>query len=281
MLRIIFLLLLLGNAGYYMWSHGYLASMGLAPEVQSEPQRAQEQIKPDALVLPKQDAPQDKSSEPAESAPQEAQPPVVDDSAPAPKPEPEQEAKPEAKDAGAEAAALAAKEAKQAKEAREAKELKEAKAVKEPETCYQAGNIEESQADSIRRALASKAKGDWELVPSHQNGRWMVYMGKFPDAEFLDRKRGELRLMNIDFDRAGGNLEPGLSLGRFSTEEAAQRQLATFARQGVRTARVVQERPEVTTYALRLPKATATFRNDVALLVGKNLLPRALQACPK
>ena len=281
MLRIIFLLLLLGNAGYYMWSHGYLASMGLAPEVQSEPQRAQEQIKPDALVLPKQDAPQDKSSEPAESAPQEAEPPAVDDSAPTPKPEPEHEAKPETKDAGAEAAALAAKEAKQAKEAREAKELKEAKAVKEPETCYQAGNIEESQADSIRRALASKAKGDWELVPSHQNGRWMVYMGKFPDAEFLDRKRGELRLMNIDFDRAGGNLEPGLSLGRFSTEEAAQRQLATFARQGVRTARVVQERPEVTTYALRLPKATATFRNDVALLVGKNLLPRALQACPK
>ena len=280
MLRIIFLLLLLGNAGYYMWSHGYLASMGLAPEVQSEPQRAQEQIKPDALVLPMQDAPQDKSSEPAESAPQEAEPPVVDDSAPAPKPEPEQEAKPEGKDGKAEAADLAVKEAKEAKEAKE-KELKEAKAAKEPETCYQAGNIEESQADSIRRALASKAKGDWELVPSHQNGRWMVYMGKFPDAEFLDRKRGELRLMNIDFDRAGGNLEPGLSLGRFSTEEAAQRQLGIFTRQGVRTARVVQERPEVTTYALRLPKATASFRNDVALLVGKNLLPRALQACSK
>ncbi|MEG2977231.1 MAG: SPOR domain-containing protein, partial [Comamonas sp.] len=87
--------------------------------------------------------------------------------------------------------------------------------------------------------------------------------------------------MNIDFDRAGGNLEPGLSLGRFSTEEAAQRQLGIFTRQGVRTARVVQERPEVTTYALRLPKATASFKNDVALLAGKNLLPRALQACSK
>jgi hypothetical protein len=95
-------------------------------------------------------------------------------------------------------------------------------------------------------------------------------MGKFPDAEFMDRKRGELRLMNIDFDRAGGSFEPGLSLGRFSTEEAAQRQLATFARQGVRTARVVQERPDVTTYALRLPKATPTLRNEVAALAGKN-----------
>ena len=53
------------------------------------------------------------------------------------------------------------------------------------------------------------------------------------------------------------------------------------SRQGVRTARVVQERPDVTTYALRLPKATPTFRNEVATLAGKNLLPKALQACPK
>ena len=266
MLRIIFLLLLLGNAGYYMWSHGYLAGMGLAPELQSEPQRAQEQIRPDALVLPKQGAgAADKSSEPAEAEQPAAEAPAADDSAPASKPEPETKAK-------AESATIAAKEAKEAKEA---------KAVKEPETCYQASGIEEIQADSIRRALVSKAKGDWELIPSHQNGRWMVYMGKFPDAEFLDRKRGELRLMNIDFDRAGGGFEPGLSLGRFSTEEAAQRQLAIFTRQGVRSARVVQERPEVTTYALRLPKATVSFKKDVAALAGKNLLPKALQACAK
>lgn len=270
MLRIIFLLLLLGNAGYYLWSHGYLAGMGLAPELQSEPQRVQEQIKPDALVLPKSDvAPAPGNSKPAGAAQQEAEPPAVDDSAPLPKTEVKPDTKPEAK---ADSAATAAKDAKDAREA---------KAVKEPETCYQAAGIEESQADSIRRALTSKSKGDWELVPSHQNGRWMVYMGKFPDAEFLDRKRGELRLMNIDFDRAGGGFEPGLSLGRFSSEEAAQRQLATFTRKGVRTARVVQERPEVTTYALRLPKATASFKNDVAALAGKNLLPRALQACAK
>ena len=64
-------------------------------------------------------------------------------------------------------------------------------------------------------------------------------------------------------------------------KEAAQRQLATFARQGVRTARVVQERPDVTTYALRLPKATPSLRNEVAALAGKNLLPKALQACSK
>lgn len=262
MLRIVFLLLVLGNAGYYLWSHGYLAGMGLAPELQSEPQRLQEQIKPDALVLQQPEAaPAPEPAKTESSEPSEA--PAVDDGEPASRPDAQADSKPEAK----------AEDAKPAKDAKTA--------VKEPETCYQASGIEEAQADSIRRALAGKSKSDWELVANHQGGRWMVYMGKFPDTEFLDRKRGELRLMNIDFDRAGGNLEPGLSLGRFSTEEAAQRQLATFARQGVRTARVVQERPDVTTYALRLPKATPTFRSEVAALAGKNLMPKALQACAK
>ena len=270
MLRIVFLLLLLGNAGYYMWSHGYLAGMGLAPELQSEPQRLQEQIRPDALVLQQPEAVQAPDDEPAKTAEPEA--PAVDDSAPPAAPESKSDGK-------SDAATVAAREIKDAKDAKDTKDVKTA--IKEPEACYQANGIEEVQADSIRRALAGKSKSDWELVASHQGGRWMVYMGKFPDAEFMDRKRGELRLMNIDFDRAGGSFEPGLSLGRFSTEEAAQRQLATFARQGVRTARVVQERPDVTTYALRLPKATPTLRNEVAALAGKNLVPKALQACAK
>lgn len=270
MLRIVFLLLLLGNAGYYMWSHGYLAGMGLAPELQSEPQRLQEQIRPDALVLQQPEAVQAPADEPAKTAEPEA--PAVDDSAPTAAAESKSDGKPEA-------ATAAAREIKDAKDAKDTKDAKTA--IKEPEACYQANGIEEAQADSIRRALAGRPKGDWELVANHQGGRWMVYMGKFPDAEFMDRKRGELRLMNIDFDRAGGSFEPGLSLGRFSTEEAAQRQLATFARQGVRTARVVQERPDVTTYALRLPKATPSMRNEVAALAGKNLVPKALQACAK
>ena len=273
MLRIVFLLLVLTNAGYYLWSHGHMAGMGLAPTVQSEPQRMQEQIKPEALTIEKS------AQVKVEAATDAAEPVASTKPEPAAKPEVKPEAKPEVK---AEAKPDTKPEEKAAEKPElVAKDSKDAKEAKEPESCYQASGIEEAQADSIRRALAGKSKSDWELVASHQGGRWMVYMGKFPDTEFLDRKRGELRLMNIDFDRAGGNLEPGLSLGRFSTEEAAQRQLATFARQGVRTARVVQERPDVTTYALRLPKATPTFRNEVAALAGKNLVPKALQACAK
>jgi hypothetical protein len=49
MLRLIVLLLLLLNAGYYAWSHGGLQALGLAPLQQGEPQRLAQQLKPEAL----------------------------------------------------------------------------------------------------------------------------------------------------------------------------------------------------------------------------------------
>ena len=253
MLRIVFALLLAANLGYYLWSHGQLAGLGLEPAADAEPQRLERQIRPEALqiVAGQADAAQPQAAaEPASDTPVPAEPAPVAQAPAAPAP-----AAPEPAPA--------------------------ASAPKEPVSCLQSGGLDERQADHLRRALAALPRGQWQLDASQQSGRWMVYMGKFPDAEFLDRKRGELRAMNVEFDRAGGNFEPGLSLGRFSSEEAAGRQLATLSRQGVRTARVVQERPDVTTYALRLPKATPTLRNEVAALAGKNLVPKALQACAK
>ena len=43
MLRWIFVLLLLANAAYYAWSHGQLATWGLAPTPSNEPQRVRQQ----------------------------------------------------------------------------------------------------------------------------------------------------------------------------------------------------------------------------------------------
>ncbi len=232
MLRIAFLLLVLANAGYYFWSHGQLAFMGLAPSAQTEPERLDRQLHPESLSL--------LQTEPA---------PV-----PAPAPEP----------APAPAAAPAAS----------------APASTQPTSCLVATGIEERYADALRRGLVAQLASDqWELSSTHQPGRWMVYMGKFPDAEFLERKRAELRARKIDFDRAGGTLEPGLSLGRFSTEEAATRELTNFARQGVRTARVVQERPDITLYTLRLPQATAALRSQVEAMGGKAFEGKPLRPC--
>ena len=51
MLRLIVLLLLLANAAYFAWSQGLLAPWGIAPAQQSEPQRLEQQIKPQALRI--------------------------------------------------------------------------------------------------------------------------------------------------------------------------------------------------------------------------------------
>ena len=49
MLRLVIWLLVLANAGYFAWTQGYLAPLGLAPVEQREPERLQQQIKPEAL----------------------------------------------------------------------------------------------------------------------------------------------------------------------------------------------------------------------------------------
>ena len=51
MLRLVVLLLVLANTAYFAWSQGLLAPIGLAPGVQTEPQRLGTQIKPEAIRL--------------------------------------------------------------------------------------------------------------------------------------------------------------------------------------------------------------------------------------
>ena len=103
-------------------------------------------------------------------------------------------------------------------------------------------------------------------------------MGRFADQETLEKKQAELRNRKVAFDRANNpELEPGLSLGRFTSQESAERELANLSKQGVRTARVVQERPETPGYTLRLPRVTDTMKPLLgglrAALAGKNLRP--------
>ncbi|MGP1630241.1 MAG: SPOR domain-containing protein, partial [Giesbergeria sp.] len=108
-------------------------------------------------------------------------------------------------------------------------------------------------------------------------GRWMVYMGRFADADQLAKKRSELKELGVPYDRPNAALEPGLSLGRFSTEEAAQRGLNILGAKGVRSARVVQERVDLPGFMLRLPEADAQLRTQVEglrnALAGKALRP--------
>jgi hypothetical protein len=231
MLRIAVLLLLIANAGYYLWTDGLLRSWGFAPASDAEPQRMEQQIAPDNLrLLP----PQRQGGASASAA--SSAPPAL----PTPMPPPA--------------------------------------AVAEAPACLLAGVFDARQADALRAALGSWPQGSWAMEPAAITGRWMVYMGRFASEDAVAKKRAELRDMKIDVDRPGPALEPGLSLGRFATAEAAERGLDDLARQGVRTARVVQERADANGFTLRLPAVTDALRPRLNALQPA-LAGKTLRAC--
>lgn len=146
-----------------------------------------------------------------------------------------------------------------------------------PRECWQAGPFDDAQTATLRRALESTlAPGAWQFDAVVEPARWIVYMGKFPQADALAKKRSELTGLGLKPQPLlNPALEPGLSLGNFSTQAAAAAELARLGKRGIRTARVVQERPEGQANQLRLPALTEAMKTrlgDIKLaLAGKSL----------
>lgn len=271
MIRFAIVLLLLANAGYYAFSQGMLRSLGWGPEDPSEPERVQQQVKPDALrILTPQEA-QQAQQQPARTVPAEPAPaPVAEPVAPAAAEPPADPADKTSADADKLAAKPADKPAdKPAEKPTEKPEKPEKK------ECLVAGSFDAKQVEALRLQLAKLPEGSWRLDSSTSAGRWMVYVGKFSSQEALDTRRDELRALDISTDRARiASLEPGISLGRFSSEEAAERHLATIGKKGVSGAKVVVERPETVSYTVRLPKLDAATKKRVQswhVMDGKDL----------
>lgn len=199
MLRLIVLLLLLANGLFYAWSQGLLLPWGLGPAQQAEPQRLQQQIRPESVrVLP-------------------------------------------------------------ADELRRV-EAQLAQAPRPPE-CLLSTMLEEAQIAALRTTLESWPTGSWTLEPVTEPARWIVYMGPYPGVEQAARKRAELRQLGISFEAlTNPALEPGLSLGSFPSEAAATRKIESLAERGVRTARVLQERPAQSGQRLTLPAVDDNLR---------------------
>lgn len=127
--------------------------------------------------------------------------------------------------------------------------------------CLASVPLDEAAIASVRKVVAAWPAGSWSLAPATEPGRWIVYMGKYPAVEAVEKKKAELRARGVAFEPlANAGLEPGLSLGGFTTQAAANEWLASLAGKGVRTARVVQERPELRGTALRLPAVDEALR---------------------
>lgn len=196
MLRMTVLLLLLANGVFFAWSQGLLAGWGRGPVQQSEPQRLERQIRPQALRILSAD-------EAALSA-------VGAASAAAPAPGPAQ--------------------------------------------CLRAGPLQEDALAAVRPVLRAWPAESWRLQPVAGPARWIVYMGPYPSADSVARKQAQLRQLGVSFEALSDPaLEPGLSLGGFATQAAADQHLQRLTERGVRTARVVQEGAATQGQLLTLP----------------------------
>jgi hypothetical protein len=238
MLRLLILILLLANVLYYAWSQGQLAALGYAPATQSEPQRVKNQIKPEALQILS-----------AEEAKTGAKP--ADAPAPAPAPSSAPDATPTSL------------------------------APQTPATeCLQAGIFTAPQVVALRAALDKALPPEaWALEDASESGRWLVYMGKYSDAAAVQRKLAELRSLEISAESLDNPaLQPGISLGDFDAPALAQEKLAQLTRRGVRTARVVVDKPPVTGQRLKLPKIDETLRARLDALQPA-LAGKALERC--
>lgn len=145
--------------------------------------------------------------------------------------------------------------------------------------CWVASGFNPPQAQALRSAMESTGlpASAWRLDEVRLGGRWIVYMGRY-NAEQMARKKLELRELKVEFREVNIAAGPGLALGTFSTEEAAEQGLRDLGRKGVRTARVEPERGEVSSYVLRLPAVTEAQRAEVAAL-GAALAGKPLQPC--
>lgn len=143
-----------------------------------------------------------------------------------------------------------------------------------PAECLQSALLNDAQASALRTAAASLPANAWSLSEATEPARWIIYMGKYANAEALAKKKSELRDLGISPESLkNSTLEPGLSLGAFPTQAQANEAMAAFSKRGVRTGRVLQELPERSGQIFKLPAVDDTLRpqlEPLKTLIGPN-----------
>ena len=213
MLRALVLLFLMINAALYYWLH----SDPNALQAEREPQRLGRQVSPDAIqVLPDLPA----SGARAASAPASAS----------------------AASAGAASAATVAGTIASAPASGAASAF--ARKTSEVEIdCSETPPIDDAQFAALKTAL-TKAGVPADAIAERrqpQGGAWMVYLGRYADAQAWQQKADEMRKLDVKFERvnAPSTLAPGLSLGQFANQPDATKKLDELTKHGVHGAKVV------------------------------------------
>lgn len=262
MLRILVALLMLLNLGYWAWSQGFLTDWGMwaRPQSQQEPQRLERQVRPERIRLLAADAPEIKApvslGETAVGLPNNEEPGTNAPSSPTEN--------------------TAAPSATVPSESNANASNTTASTTPPPPHptnslgCRQTAYFNEKERPRIEALFKTALpEGSWTLAPVPQPARWIVYTGKLSGAEAVAETKAQLRELKIGYRDVPAALQPGLALGTFSSEEAAQQGVRDVARNGYKGAKAVMERQEYEVYTLRLPKATEELKAKASAILSK------------
>ncbi len=126
--------------------------------------------------------------------------------------------------------------------------------------------------------------GKWSKRSIDVGGEWMVYMGPYPDDEWLERKKGELARIRggLPYEVLSDPppLARGISLGRLGSQAAAEQRLEQLRQRGIRTAKVVRSGNGTEQTLLRVANADAAAAARLSTVKwpsGK----AGFAACPK
>jgi hypothetical protein len=153
-----------------------------------------------------------------------------------------------------------------------------------PTSCLMAGVFNDKQSNALKQALDAKLPDlRWRFDTNTLPARWIVYMGKYANNDQRDLKKKQLDQINVRYEvLTEANLEPGLSLGSHASQAAANQALQQLIKQGVRTARVLQETPELIGQSLMIPAINDINRaklNMVYASLATQLPNKPLSAC--
>jgi hypothetical protein len=216
MLRALVLLFVLLNAVLYFW----LQSDSQALQADREPRRLERQVLPDAVqVLP--DLPAASGARGATGAASGA--------------------------SGADAALVGSTAASAAAPASAATLALAHKTSETDLDCSETPALDDAQFAALKSALAKGGVPADSIAERRQSqgGAWIVYLGRFADAQTWQQKADELRKLDVKFERVNAptSLAPGLSLGQFTSEGSATKKLDELTKHGVHAARVVMLTP--------------------------------------
>ncbi len=135
----------------------------------------------------------------------------------------------------------------------------------QPTECLESTLLDERTATAVRNASSALPEGSWAMSAAVEPGRWIVYMGKYPSADVMAKKRAELRQLSVNMEALQNKtLEPGISLGGHPSQAEAAKVLDELSKRGVRTAKVVQEKAPTKGQILRLAQTDDALRAQLA-----------------